>query len=243
MTISSPIRRNNYIGNGSTPDYDYGFRIFAVTDLRVIVVVAGAKTVLTYGTHYTVDGVGDAAGGTISLVAGAFDWLDADDNLDDDVILAIRGVRPVTQPTSIRNGGDYFPARHEDAFDNLAMIDAQQQDELERCIRLDESIDPDDFDMTLPVDIASNPGASIIVNETGDGLSVGVGSFSVSRVFNNLTFPALKAAAAADPTSSRFGFATDLVALCYYTADVSIGDEGWIIVAGAGSAPGSGGPI
>ncbi len=152
MTIGAS-NRNDAIGNGSTPTYDYGFKVFAATQLRVTVrdPETDTETQLTYPTHYTVANVGRAAGGTITLVAGAFDWLDVDDNLDDGWQISIRRVVPVTQTTDVRNQGGFFADVHEDEFDYLTMIDQQQQDELDRAFRLPETADPDTFDTTMPV--------------------------------------------------------------------------------------------
>lgn len=160
MSISSLTRRVDYIGTGLVTEYDYTFRILAESHLSVTTRnTLGDETTLVLNTDYTVDGVGDATGGTITLT----------DALDDDFVLTIRRVLPLTQPTDIRNQGYFYPETHEDAYDRGIMIDQQQQDEIDRSLKLPDTVDPNDFDAELPGDIADNPNSVVAVNATGDG--------------------------------------------------------------------------
>ena len=71
MTISSTTVKNSYSGNGSTTAFAYTFKIFANTDLQVIIRSStGTETVKTLTTHYTVSGVGDASGGNVTFTSG-----------------------------------------------------------------------------------------------------------------------------------------------------------------------------
>ena len=64
MTVSSTTVKNSYSGNGSNDTFVYGFKIFADTDLEVIIRSAtGTETIKTLTTHYTVTGAGSASGG------------------------------------------------------------------------------------------------------------------------------------------------------------------------------------
>ncbi len=164
MSIASQVSRADYVGNGATDEYDYPFLIFANTDLLVTTRDAdGVESTLVLTTDYTVDGVGDADGGTITLTGG---------NLDSGETLTIRRVRPIKQNTDIRNQGEFFPETHEDAFDHFIMVDQQQQDEIDRALKLPETIDDSAFDPTLPADIADHPAHAIVVNEDGDGFDL-----------------------------------------------------------------------
>ena len=62
------------------------------------------------------------------------------------------------------------------------MIDQQQQDEIDRSIKLISTINPDDFDTTIPADVIDNPGAPIVVNDTGDGFTVGGHNIDLNAV-------------------------------------------------------------
>lgn len=64
MTISSTNSRWAYTGDGIVVGFAYDNRIFADTDLEVY--VDGALQTLT--THYSVSGVGDTGGGTVTFV-------------------------------------------------------------------------------------------------------------------------------------------------------------------------------
>lgn len=133
--------RNDAIGNGSTPTYSYGFKIFAATDLALTVLDpdSGDETDLVYPANYSVAGIGNKNGGSITL-AGSGAWIDASGYLAQDWAITIRRVRPLTQQTDLRNQDrSYLPQNTEDQFDRCLMIDQQQQDELDRSLKLPET--------------------------------------------------------------------------------------------------------
>jgi asparagine N-glycosylation enzyme membrane subunit Stt3 len=71
MTVSSTTVKDSYSGNDSTTEFTYTFKIFADTDLQVIIRSStGTETVKTLTTHYTVAGAGDASGGSITFTGG-----------------------------------------------------------------------------------------------------------------------------------------------------------------------------
>lgn len=156
MTIPVAVP-NYYTGNASTADYDYDFLIRVDTDILATVrnPDTDAETTLVLTTDYTVSGEGESAGGQISLVDSGQAWLDDNGYLDTGWILSIRRVRPLTQTTDIRNQGDFYPETHEDQFDNCLMVDQQQQDELDKALKLPETVDVDDVSTALPVPEAS----------------------------------------------------------------------------------------
>lgn len=171
MSVSSINNRNDYTGNGATGTYPYTFRIFSSSDLRVFVrSPLGVETQLTLSTHYTVSGVG-LSGGSIVLVAG-FSWMTGA-NLTTGWSLTIRRVVPITQLVDLRNQGAFFAETHEDQFDKLVMTDQQQQDEIDRSIKLPETIAGSAFATELPATLPDNPGATIVVNNDGDGFIIG----------------------------------------------------------------------
>ena len=68
MTVSSATTRNSYSGNGSTTAFAYGFKIFATSDLEVVIrSSAGVETIKSLSTHYSVSGAGDASGGNVTF--------------------------------------------------------------------------------------------------------------------------------------------------------------------------------
>ena len=129
MTVSSTTVKNSYSGNGSTTEFAYTFKIFADTDLQVIIrSAAGTETIKTLTTHYTVAGAGDASGGSITFTSG-------NTPASGETVVIIREV-PQTQAIDyIAN--DPFPAEsHEEGLDRATMTTQQVQEELDRSIKL-----------------------------------------------------------------------------------------------------------
>lgn len=189
MTISSTTNRNDYIGNGSTSVYSYSFKIFSESDLLVTTrTSAGVEATLVLTTDYTVTGVGETSGGSITLVAG---------NLASGTTLTIRRVRDLTQEADIRNQGDFYPEGHENAFDHLIMVDQQQQDEIDRSVKFPETVSSSDFDPTLPTDLLGEDGLTIITNPAGDGFIAGPSAAGISGAAASAAAAAASAAAAA----------------------------------------------
>lgn len=134
--------RVDYVGTGLLDTYSYNFKIFEASDLEVTVRdTDDLETLLTHSVDYDVTGAGLAAGGTIVLAGGA---------LADDFVLTIRRVVDLEQETDIRNQGGLFPEAIESQFDRLVMIDQQQQDEIDRSMKLPSTVDPSIVDVTLP---------------------------------------------------------------------------------------------
>ena len=201
MTIASTINRVSYIGNGNTDTYAYTFRIFEDDDLLVTVKdTDDVETTLVKTTDYTVTGVGGSSGNVV-LVNASQAWLDVDGDLKSNYELVIRRVRPLTQETDIRNQGSFFPSTHEDVFDHLMMIAQQHQDEIDRSIKLPETVAGSGFDTLLPSDgLAAN--TVLLVNSTGDGFTTGPTADEISDAQSQAAAAAASAAAAAASAAS-----------------------------------------
>lgn len=213
MTIASTVNRMDYIGNGATSVYAYSFRILSEDDLLVTIRATDeTETTLSLTTDYTLSGVGALSGGNLTLVNSSQSWLTSG-NLKSGYVLTIRRSIDLTQDTDLRNQGDYYPEDVEDEFDRTVMRDQQLQDQLLRSIKLPETVSSDDFDCTLPTDIADNAGSAIVVNQAGTGFTFGstpAGS-DTSKVLKagdtmtgDLTMNAQKATKYGDADSSNF---------------------------------------
>lgn len=113
MTVSTQVSRNEYTGNGATTQYDFTFRIMDKSDLFVQALDTSENiTTLTIDVDYSVTGVNRYSGGKVVL----------NTPLPDGYKISIERSIPVTQETSIRNQGGFFPEIHEDAFDKLTML-------------------------------------------------------------------------------------------------------------------------
>lgn len=195
MTIASTINRNDYTGDGTTNEYDYTFKILSEEDLKVIVRDSDdVETILELDTDYTVADVGEVEGGSITLVDADQEWLDGDGFLDEDWVLTIRRVRQLKQETDIRNQGDYFPEVIEDEFDRQMMIAQQQQDEINRSIRLPDTISAAEFDATLPTTITTPSSLALVTKADGSGFELGPTTTAIGDAQQN----AVDAAASAD---------------------------------------------
>ena len=129
MTISSTVVRQLTAGDGSTTNFTYPFKIFADSDLSVIIRSStGTETTKTITTHYTVAGAGDASGGSITFTSG-------NTPTATETVVMIREV-PQTQAIDyIAN--DPFPAEsHEEGLDRATMTIQQMQEELDRSFKV-----------------------------------------------------------------------------------------------------------
>lgn len=159
MTVQSETARNDYTGAGTTDTYDYTFRIYAATDLRVTQVdTAGVETQLSYPTDYSVTDVGSFSGGTIVLTAG---------NLPAGYGLTLRFKTPLTQGVDLRNQTGFYAQVVEDALDRLTKIDQQQQDEIDRSVLLPET---ETGNMVLPT-ITERANAFLAFDANGDAIT------------------------------------------------------------------------
>ena len=127
MTVSSTTTKNSYSGNGSTTVFAYAFKIFAEADLKVIVRSStGTETTKTLNADYTVSGVGVTSGGNVTFGSAP---------ASGETVL-IRREAALTQTTDY-TANDPFPAEdHENALDKLTFHTQQQQEELDRSIKL-----------------------------------------------------------------------------------------------------------
>lgn len=154
-------QRNDYLGNGVASTFPYTFKIFAETDLLVVTRdTNGNESTLNWPGQFSVSGVGVAAGGSITLTAGA---------LTSGWNLAIKRVRPYTQVTTLSNQSAYQADTHESTFDALAMLAQQLQDITNRTLRVSEGLPLSAYGLVLPPPVANqalgwDPTGKIITN-------------------------------------------------------------------------------
>lgn len=128
MTLSTTTNKASYSGDGTTATFNYAFKIFANSDLKVFIRdTNGTETLKTITTHYTVAGAGSNSGGSITFTAGNIP-------LNTDTVILQRVV-PLTQ-THDYVENDPFPAEsHEQGLDRLTMHVQQIQEEVDRSIK------------------------------------------------------------------------------------------------------------
>jgi hypothetical protein len=139
MTVTTTTAKKTFTGDGSTTGFAYNFKILASSDLTVylrLIASPYSETLQTETTHYSVAGVGDAGGGTVTMVTAP---------PTTDQLILLRAV-PQTQLTDY-TANDAFPAEtHEEALDRLAMIVQDQQETLDRTLKVSKTV----TDLTTP---------------------------------------------------------------------------------------------
>ena len=188
MTVSSTTSRDEYNGNGVTTSFAYTFRILDEDHVAVYV----DDVLKTITTHYTVSGVGDSGGGSITMLsapaAGTAN------------VVFLRSI-PLTQETDYVEN-DPFPAEaHEDALDKLTMVSQQLQEQLDRTIVLPPTSTVSN--LTLPTPTA---GKALLWNATEDGLENSTDDFN--DIVTDATAQAAAAAASASTATTQAGLAS-----------------------------------
>ena len=196
MTISTTSIKNTYTGNNSTATFNYTFKIFANSDLQVIIRNAsGVETVKTITTHYTVAGAGNNSGGSITFTSG---------NIPTNTeTVVIRRILPQTQSIDyIAN--DPFPAEsHEEGLDRAMMTIQQVQEELDRSLKVSRTATLNTPEITA--DASARAGKLLGFSADGNSLDATIDG---SGVATNATAAANSATAAATSASAAATSAT-----------------------------------
>lgn len=168
MTVASPVARNDYLSSGIAGPYPFTFPIQAASHLVVVRrnLTTGGETTLMQSVDYTLAGTSWANGGSWSLLA----------SLATGYALTARRVVPLTQLVDLRNQGAFFAEVHESEFDLLVQADQQQQDQIDRSLRLPSTEAGTALNTTLPsVELRANK--ALIFDASGNP-TVGSGSAS-----------------------------------------------------------------
>lgn len=135
MAVQTTTNRITHTGNGTTTVFPYNFRVLAADHLKVY--VAGVLQVI--GTDYTLSGIGNSSGGSVTFLAPPANAV---------AVLFVREV-PLTQLVTTENNETIFSQVFDDALDKLTMITQQLNAITGRSIYLAEN-DPTTGAMVLP---------------------------------------------------------------------------------------------
>lgn len=130
MTIQAATRTATFAGNGSTTVFPLPstLKFFADIDLQVYTYTIATgllEQALTLGTHYEVSGAGtDSASVTVYTAPASGKGL------------LVRRVLAITQNANITNLGAFYPEIHEQAFDYLTLLAADNADDAARSMRI-----------------------------------------------------------------------------------------------------------
>ena len=210
MTIPATPRRSPvYVGNGVATSYAFGFK---VTDPATLVVtIADADDLnaqeLEYVTDYTVtlnvDQNADP-GGEVSYAG-----------LPVGHRLVITSATDSSQPVAITNLGKFHANVLEDALDRLAILHQQQQEQIDRAVKVGVTSeqDPSDF-LQATLDIAANS-AQQAAGSASAAQSARTGAEAALDAFDDRYL----GAKAADPATDNDGAALIDGALYWNTAN------------------------
>lgn len=118
--ITNTQRRHDIVGTGGAGPFSYQFMILNDTDLAVY--VDGNLKTLT--THYTVSGVGNESGGTITFTTGNYPALSAD--------IIVLGAEPETQTHDFQVAATLPAASLEESVDKLTRLVQQLTERVNR---------------------------------------------------------------------------------------------------------------
>jgi hypothetical protein len=171
MTVNSKkITSGPYDGNDIADTFSYTFKIFDKSEVSVYETDdTGVETLLTVDSDYTVTGVGNDAGGTITRTAGAlptgYQWF-------------IRSNFEETQLTAFTSQGPFFPDLHENAMDKLTLLIQQILDKLTRTFTLSDS-----YTGPLPLSL-EDPDAGKVLRWNQD--ESGIENFDTDAAYANI---------------------------------------------------------
>lgn len=130
MTVATETNRTIAQGNGVTTVFTYNFIIPSATDAVIIYTnAAGTQTILT-STQYTITGIGDSAGGTVTYPLGS------GTPIATGASLTILRELPLTQPDTISNQGAFYPSVVEEMIDNTVMMIQQINTDTDLALRV-----------------------------------------------------------------------------------------------------------
>lgn len=137
MTVTNPVLRHQYSGDGVQTTFDYDNPIDDSDILSVFLFVDGVKTLLQNGEDYTVTGVGAENGGTIILTDPAPNGSD----------LTILYSYPLTQTFDLTNVARVFTEDHEKALDRIVYGVLGLSEKVDRAVLVPEdgSVEPDNY--------------------------------------------------------------------------------------------------
>lgn len=160
---SNPRRAGPFTGNGVTTAFSFSFKVLAEGDLRV---VTRASTSQFFSgvdpADYTVSGVGDDSGGSITLATP----------LADQHELVILGAASYDQPLTLFNQGPYFAEDVMRALDRGVVLTQQLKEQIDRAFVLPES-EVDGFDpLAIVLDAVERAEAAATTAETSEAAAV-----------------------------------------------------------------------
>lgn len=129
-TVSVETVKNVYTSTGTTGPFPYGFKIYAASDLAVVSTdLQGTETPLVCSIDYSVTGIGDDTGGSITLTSA----------LPSGYTLTIIRDMAYLQSQKYVSNGSFTAKSLNDALDKLSLQIQQVKEEADRGLQLPRS--------------------------------------------------------------------------------------------------------
>ena len=132
MTVSADlVKMPPYAGDGETIVFQYTFKIYATTDLLVILRSAlGVETTLILNTDYTVSGVGNENGGNVTLIG----YYASNPPAEDETLVVMLDLK-FLQLFDYLEGGDFPAESLEEAQDRCVKLLQMLKERIGRALR------------------------------------------------------------------------------------------------------------
>lgn len=176
-----------YTGNGSTTAFTYNFRLLDQTHIKVTV----DGVTKTLSTHYTVSGVGNSTGGTVTFLVAPADATK--------VVLLRNG--PLAQPTNYVANSAYSASTVMANLDRLTALAQQLQEQITRAYKMAEGYGltalPNEcsgtekmigFDATGAISCSTDLNAAAASANQWDQITAPTGNASLAMGNNRSTF-------------------------------------------------------
>lgn len=173
MAVETTVAKVEALGNGSATVFSFAPIVLPESaddiEVRLRNNTTGAETTLVRGatsSTYSVSIVGSDYPSTGSITYPASGGTPITSNFS----IVMRRVLELEQNRSFPNQGGYFPEEVEGAFDRAAMVDIQQQEQIDRTPKFLPTADLTGFDVaTIPM---PEPDKVIAVNAAGTGFTL-----------------------------------------------------------------------
>lgn len=181
MTITAQTSKTGpYSGNGTTTVFSYTFEVQDETHLVVTVLAADGITesVEVLNTDYTVTGVGNPSGGTIIMGTAP---------TTGQKLTITRNVT-LDQEVDLQNRGAVNPETLEESLDKLTQIAQDQQEQLDRALKVDvfETADLEELTNNVNALAAIAPSVTTVAGVSSDVTTVAGISSDVTTVATNV---------------------------------------------------------
>lgn len=198
MTVSTTKAEQVHTGNAAATSFATNFKLLDAAHLvvRTRVIATGVETTRVLDTDYSVSGIDDDAGATVTYPLSGSP-LPATQQ-----IILVREV-PFTQATSIKNQTGFFPEVLENAYDLIVMMAQQVRAKTDRALRFAIG---STFDAELP---ALDGNRTLITNSAGTAFVQGPTAAEISSAEGFATASANNAAAAAASAAEAATFDPD----------------------------------